>query len=224
MKLLFDLDGTLIDSNHIWQDIDRAFLAKRGFQLTDAYNEGVIYATFPLAAKFTKEYCGLEESEEEIMAEWLDAAQHAYGKTIPLKAGAAEFLKRCANAGYEMYLYTSCEEPLCLAALTHHRILHYFRDIFFARKLGIEKSEPSGFLWVADQMNATPADILFFDDSPAACQGACTAGMQVAACYDGLFAQHQPELEQLCAAYLTSFADALAEPDFVGRFAHRGGA
>ena len=56
MKLLFDLDGTLIDSNHIWQDIDRSFLEKRGFELTDAYNAGVIYATFPLAAKFTKEY------------------------------------------------------------------------------------------------------------------------------------------------------------------------
>ena len=46
MKLLFDLDGTLIDSNHIWQDIDRSFLEKRGFELTDAYNAGVIYATF----------------------------------------------------------------------------------------------------------------------------------------------------------------------------------
>lgn len=101
MKLLFDLDGTLIDSNHIWQDIDRAFLEKRGFQLTDAYNEGVIYATFPLAAKFTKEYCGLEESEEDIMAEWMEAAQHAYGHTIPLKPGVWSFLKRCADAGYE---------------------------------------------------------------------------------------------------------------------------
>ena len=143
MKLLFDLDGTLIDSNHIWQDIDRAFLEKRGFQLTDAYNEGVIYATFPLAAKFTKEYCGLAESEEDIMAEWMEAAQHAYGHTIPLKPGVWSFLKRCADAGYEMYIYTSCEEPLCLAALAHHQILRYFRDIFFVRKLNIEKSKPA---------------------------------------------------------------------------------
>ena len=224
MKLLFDLDGTLIDSNHIWQDIDRSFLEKRGFELTDAYNAGVIYATFPLAAKFTKEYCGLTESEEDIMAEWMEAAEHAYGNTIPLKPGVREFLSRCAGAGYEMYIYTSCEEPLCLAALAHHQILRYFRDIFFVRKLNIEKSKPEGFLWVAEQMNTVPEDILFFDDSPVACPGACTAGMQVVACYDELFAQHRPELEQLCDAYLTSFEDALAEPDFVGRFAHRGDA
>ena len=202
MKLLFDLDGTLIDSNHIWQDIDRSFLEKRGFELTDAYNAGVIYATFPLAAKFTKEYCGLTESEEDIMAEWMEAAEHAYGNTIPLKPGVREFLSRCAGAGYEMYIYTSCEEPLCLAALAHHHLLPYFRDIFFVRKLNIEKSKPEGFLWVAEQ-------------------GACTAGMQVVACYDALFAQYRGELERSCNAYLTSFEDALAEPDFVGRFTHR---
>lgn len=221
MKLLFDLDGTLIDSNHIWQDIDRSFLEKRGFELTDAYNAGVIYATFPLAAKFTKEYCGLTESEEDIMAEWMEAAEHAYGNTIPLKPGVREFLSRCAGAGYEMYIYTSCEEPLCLASLAHHHLLPYFRDIFFVRKLNIEKSKPEGFLWVAEQMNTVPADVLFFDDSPVACQGARTAGMQVVACYDALFAQYRGELERSCNAYLTSFEDALAEPDFVGRFTHR---
>ena len=159
MKLLFDLDGTLIDSNHIWQDIDRSFLEKRGFELTDAYNAGVIYATFPLAAKFTKEYCGLTESEEDIMAEWMEAAEHAYGNTIPLKPGVQEFLSRCAGAGYEMYIYTSCEEPLCLAALAHHHLLPYFRDIFFVRKLNIEKSKPEGFLWVAEQMNTVSSRI-----------------------------------------------------------------
>ena len=221
MKLLFDLDGTLIDSNHIWQDIDRSFLEKRGFELTDAYNAGVSYATFPLAAKVTKEYCGLTESEEDIMAEWMEAAEHAYGNTIPLKPGVREFLSRCAGAGYEMYIYTSCEEPLCLAALAHHHLLPYFRDIFFVRKLNIEKSKPEGFLWVAEQMNTVPAEVLFFDDSPVACQGACTAGMQVVACYDALFAQYRGELERSCNASLTSFEDALAEPDFVGRFTHR---
>ena len=120
-----------------------------------------------------------------------------------------------------MYIYTSCEEPLCLAALAHHHLLPYFRDIFFVRKLNIEKSKPEGFLWVAEQMNTVPADVLFFDDSPVACQGACTAGMQVVACYDALFAQYRGELERSCNAYLTSFEDALVEPDFVGRFTHR---
>lgn len=54
--LIFDMDGTLIDSNGIWKDVDIAFLKKRGFAYTRAYYEGVAHTIFPLAAKFTKEY------------------------------------------------------------------------------------------------------------------------------------------------------------------------
>lgn len=218
MKLLFDLDGTLIDSNHVWQDIDRTFLAKRGFPLTDAYNQGVIHATFPLAAKFTKEFCGLTESEEEIMAEWMAAARHAYQETIPLKSGVRAFLEQCAQAGYEMSIYTSCEEPLCLAALEHHQIRSYFQNLFFVRNLNIQKSKPEGFLWVARQLGVEPADIVLFDDSPVACQGAHTAGMRVVGCYDTLFAAHRQEMEALCDHYLMDFSDALEQPDFLTRF------
>ena len=54
------MDGTLIDSNGIWKDVDIAFLKKRGFAYTRAYYEGVAHTIFPLAAKFTKEYCHRE--------------------------------------------------------------------------------------------------------------------------------------------------------------------
>ena len=69
--LIFDMDGTLIDSNGIWRQVDEAFLAKRGYPYTREYYEGVAHTIFPMAAKFTKAYCHLEESEDEIMAEWM---------------------------------------------------------------------------------------------------------------------------------------------------------
>ena len=58
---LFDMDGTLIDSNGIWKNVDREFLARRGLPYTHAYYEGVAHTIFPLAAKFTKEFCNLPE-------------------------------------------------------------------------------------------------------------------------------------------------------------------
>ena len=78
--LLFDMDGTLIDSNGIWKDVDTEFLARRGLPYTQAYYEGVAHTIFPLAAKFTKEFCHLPESEEEIMAEWI-CTPEAYRKS-----------------------------------------------------------------------------------------------------------------------------------------------
>ena len=75
---LFDMDGTLIDSNDVWKDVDREFLARRGLPYTKAYYEGVAHTIFPLAAKFTKEFCNLPDSEEDIMAEWMELAKDAY--------------------------------------------------------------------------------------------------------------------------------------------------
>ena len=51
---LFDLDGTLLNSNRIWADVDREFLARRGMPYTKEYYEGVAHTIFPLAAEFTK--------------------------------------------------------------------------------------------------------------------------------------------------------------------------
>lgn len=50
--------------------MDRAFLARRGLPYTHAYYEGVAHTIFPLAAKFTKEFCKLPGNCEEIMSEW----------------------------------------------------------------------------------------------------------------------------------------------------------
>lgn len=48
---LFDMDGTLIDSNDVWKDVDREFLARRGLPYTKAYYEGVAHTIFPLAGE-----------------------------------------------------------------------------------------------------------------------------------------------------------------------------
>ena len=88
---LFDLDGTLLNSNRIWADVDREFLARRGFPYTKEYYEGVAHTIFPLAAEFTKKYCSLDESCEEIMAEWMELARDNYAH-VALKPCVREYL------------------------------------------------------------------------------------------------------------------------------------
>ena len=96
--LLFDMDGTLIDSNGVWKNVDREFLARRGIAYTPAYYEGVAHTILPLAAKFTKEYCRLTESCEEIIAEWMEMARDAYAH-VTVKPGVRAYLKQCRAEG-----------------------------------------------------------------------------------------------------------------------------
>ena len=82
-----------VPSLNVWKDVDREFLARRGLPYTKAYYEGVAHTIFPLAAKFTKEFCHLPESEEAIMAEWMDLAKDAYAH-VTVKPGVRAFLKQ----------------------------------------------------------------------------------------------------------------------------------
>ena len=101
---LFDFDGTLVDSNGVWVEVDNTFLARRGLTATRKYSETVGHSIFPIAAQFTKDYYHLDETPEAIMAEWLDMARDAYAHQVPLKPGAGEFLARRAVEGADMAL------------------------------------------------------------------------------------------------------------------------
>ena len=102
---LFDLDGTLIDSNGIWVDVDLRFLGRHGLTPTEEYTYAVGHSIFPVAAEFTRDYYGLDLTPEEIMEEWLSMAGDAYAH-VPMKEGARDYLSRCARGGERMAIVT----------------------------------------------------------------------------------------------------------------------
>ena len=202
--LLFDMDGTLIDSNCIWKSVDRAFLARRGLPYTQAYYEGVAHTIFPLAAQFTKEFCHLPESCEEIMAEWMELAGDMYAH-VSIKPGVRAFLNQCQAEGQRMAVVTSSVPIHCRTALESLDLLPFFEDCFFAQDLGLEKKEPQLWQIVAARCGVAPQECTLFDDSLSACQGARAASLRVIGMYDDFFAQDQAAMQSVCHQYLHSF-------------------
>ena len=209
---LFDMDGTLLDSNGVWKDVDREFLARRGLPYTRAYYEGVAHTIFPLAAKFTKEYCHLSESCEEIMAEWMDLAKDAYAH-VTVKPGVRAYLKQCKSEGRRMALVTSSVPAHCHAALGRLDLEKYFERIIFAQQLGLEKKNPELWQAAAQENSVRPEDCTIFDDSLAACWGARAAKMRVVGVYDGFFAQDEKEMRAFCDVYIKNFEELLWLPE-----------
>lgn len=209
---LFDMDGTLIDSNGIWKNVDREFLARRGLPYTHAYYEGVAHTIFPLAAKFTKEFCGLPESCEEIMAEWMDLAKDLYAH-VAVKPGVRAYLKQCRAEGRRMAVVTSSVPEHCHTALKNLDLKKYFEGIVFAHDLGLEKKQPDIWLAAAGEYGVRPQDCTVFDDSLAACRGARAAKMRIVGVYDGFFAQNEREMRGFCDVYIKSFEELLWLPE-----------
>lgn len=208
---LFDLDGTLINSNGIWKNVDRAFLARRGLPYTHAYHEGVAHTIFPLAAQFTKDFCGLPESCEEIIDEWMMLAKDLYSN-VDLKPGVRAYLKQCKTEGRRMAVVTSSVPEHCHTALKRLDLEKYFENITFASDLGVNKDDPAVWLSAAEKSGVRPEDCTIFDDSLAACKGARLARMRVVGVYDSFFNTNAKEMRAFCDVYINSFEELLYTP------------
>ncbi len=205
---LFDLDGTLIDSNGIWKEVDRIFLERRGLPYSRAYYEGVAHTALPMAAVFTKEFCHLEESCEEIIAEWMELSRNAYAG-VSLKSGVRAYLEQCRRQGRRMAVVTSSVPEHCYTALQKLDLEQYFESVTFAQQKGFHKKEPDIWRMTAEKHGLSPEDCTVFDDSLAACQGARAAGMRVVGVYDTFFSGDAEEMEAFCDVYIHSFEELL---------------
>lgn len=207
--ILFDLDGTLLDSNSLWIQIDRDFLGQRGLPLTEEYRHAVGHSIFPVAARFTKEYYHLDMTPEAIMEQWQAMAWDAYAHTIALKPGALPFLAHCRAAGERMALLTACVPALCQAALERHGLTGFFEQLLYAQELGLEKRDPELFRRAAAMLGVRPEACTLYDDAPVSCAAAQSAGMTAVGVYDPFYESRQEELKASCHRYIRSFQELL---------------
>ncbi len=204
---IFDLDGTITDTNTLWMDVDDRFLGRRGLTMTAEYQAAVARSIFPAAADFTKEYYHLPDSPADIMAEWEELAAHIYRDTAPLKPGAAAYLAQCRAKGKELALFTACRPALCRMALERFGLAGSFSHIVYAEELGLDKHDPRCFALLAELLGAPPEDCTLFDDSPDNCAAAVRAGMAAVGVYDGYYAARQEELKAVCTKYVRSLEE-----------------
>lgn len=181
---IFDLDGTLLDSMAVWEEIDVEFLAKRGLAVpADYYNE-ICARSFQAAAEYTIKLFGLKEEPAAIINEWNALALDKYSHTVRLKQYAGEYLSQLKACGTKLAIATSLPPVLYIPALRNNRILDFFDVLCSTEDVTRGKEFPDLFLYAADKMNVAPENCIVFEDIfPAVCS-AQQAGMKVYGVYD----------------------------------------
>ena len=206
---IFDLDGTITDTNGLWVEVDNEFLARRGLRTTPEYTNTVSRSIYPIAAQFTRDYYRLPDAPEAIMAEWDSLAERHYRELAGLKPGAAEFLRQCHREGIPLALFTACRPSLCRAALERFGLRELFGPIVYAEEIGLEKRDPLCFVKLSERVGAPLDECTLFDDSPDNCAAAARAGMDTVGVFDAYYAHRQDELKAVCRRYVRSFEELL---------------
>ncbi|MDE6200552.1 MAG: HAD family phosphatase [Clostridiales bacterium] len=182
--VIFDLDGTLLDSLGVWGEIDERFLAMRGIEFPPDYTANVGTMEFRQAAEYTIERFGLSDSPEQIMQEWTDMAVDAYATELKLKPRAKEVLTELKARGIKLAVATSSITDMCLPALRNNGVLHLFDAVVTTREIGKGKTFPDVYLAAAQRLGVSPSCCAVCEDLLRAVITAKNAGFYTVGVYD----------------------------------------
>ena len=182
--VLFDMDGTLIDSLWMWRSIDKEFLGSRNIPMPDKLQKNIDGMSFSETACYFKEAFNLAESVEEIKTIWNNMAMDKYRYEVPLKEGAREFLEALKAKGYKMGIATSNSRELAMCCLEALGIEKYFDSVVTACDVGAGKPAPDIYLKSAKNCGVEPCECIVFEDILQGIEAGHNAGMKVCTVYD----------------------------------------
>ena len=175
--LIFDLDGTLLDSGGMWTDIDRRFLGARGFAVPDDYQSAVALMSPLQAAEYTIKRFGFNEKPEELAEEFHDMAVDAYRNEISLFDGAGEYVNMVKKTGVKVALATASPPEFYGPALERCGILEKF-DLCVCSSGSLYKGVPEFYHYVAGKLGVDCTQCEVYDDVYKNIAAAKDAGMK----------------------------------------------
>ena len=205
---IFDLDGTLLNSMGVWEQIDVDFLSKRGFDVPEDYINAICSRSFPEAARYTIERFNMPDSVDDLLNEWNAMAEYAYGHTVPLKPNALEYLTALKGRGAKLAIATSLPAALYEPALQNHGIAELFDVICSTDEVAYGKTKSDVFILTARKLGVLPEMCIVFEDIVQAMQSAKQAGMTVYGVYDQSSADQWELIKKTADGVIYDFNDA----------------
>lgn len=207
--VIFDLDGSLVDSMWIWREIDVEFLAARGMELPDDFQRAIEGMSFTETAIYSKERFGLRESVEELKEIWNGMAMDKYSHEVGFKPKALDFLKYCKAHGIRMGIATSNSRELVAAVSGALGLTDYIDQVVTSCEVPKGKPAPDVYLEAAKRLQVSPGRCLVFEDVPAGILAGKHAGMQVCAVEDAFSGDLLEEKRRIADYYITSYQEIL---------------
>ena len=204
-NIIFDLDGTLIDSMGIWDNIGRDFLKKLNVNVPDNLEEILETMSFEEAAIYFNKVLGVEMSPKEIIGAIIAMVKDKYVYDVPLKKGVYEYLHKMKAEGKNMSILTASEEDYVIPALKRLGIYHCFNYILTCTGLGMSKSGSDIYNVAAEKCGFEKEDTAVFEDALHGVLNAKKAGFYVIGVYDSHEDKNTDKIKASADKYILDF-------------------
>ena len=207
--VLFDLDGTLVESMSMWGDIDVDYLKKFHIPVPEGLQKAIEGLSMYQTAVYFKGNFAIEDSLENIMDEWNRMAYEKYTTEIPLKPGVRAFLDVLKSKNIPCGIATSNSRILTEAILKSHQVENYFSVMVTGDEITNGKPNPEVYLEAAKKLDIAPEHCLVFEDIPFGIMAGKRAGMTVCAVEDDYSMNDMEEKIRLADFYIKSYEELL---------------
>ena len=210
--VIFDADGTLVDSMPMWNRITYDYADFKGIYAPPGLSKVMNEMCLEQCAAYYKEKLGAKGTVEAICAEIVQMAADKYRTTVPEIPGAAEFLRVLKMRGIHTALATASDLSTLLPALERLQIAENLDAAESCTTIGKSKEHPDLYLKCAANFDASPAECVVFEDALYAVRTAKKAGFLVVGLLTAdLTAAEKAEFTALCDYCITDYTALLSE-------------
>ena len=179
--VVFDMDGVLVDTEHLWDEVREALTEEWGGRYTPEAQEAMMGMSSPEWSRYLHEVVGLHEPPEVINAEVVRRMLERYEMDLPVVPGAVEAVRRLAAAGYRLAVASSSNRELIDAVLRRLELTSVFDVTVSSEEVARGKPAPDVYLETARRLSVEPARCGAIEDSGSGIRAAHAAGMRVIA-------------------------------------------
>lgn len=204
--IIFDADGTLLDSMHIWAQLGARYLDSIG-KTAEAGLDRILYPmSLEESCAYLKAGYNLTDPQDKIIGDIIKIIEEFYLYEVKTKAGADDFLKEMKNRRVPMIVATSSDKRAVELAFNRLGILECFEGIITCSELKTSKREPEIYLRCAEVIGTSPKDTAVFEDVLCGIQAAKRAGFKTYAVEDNSSKADWNEIKKTADYCISDFA------------------
>ena len=191
--VVFDLDGILIDSEHVWDEVRQQLAEERGGRWNENASRDMMGMSSIEWSRYMRDVVGLTEEPEEISAEVVRRLEDRYRRELPLIPGAEQAVESLA-ARWPLALASSSNRELIDLVLESSGLGRYFEASVSSEEVARGKPAPDVFLEAARRLGVGPTHCAAVEDSENGILAAKAAGMRTIAIPNPHYPPHEDAL------------------------------
>lgn len=202
---IFDLDGTILDSMFIWNDIGYKFLEMKNIKVPAGADKQFTQMSLQQAAEYYIDHFDNTATIESIINDINMLVEGFYFNEVIKKDGIQEFLEHLKNKGVKMCVATATDKYMVEKALERNGLLHYFSEIYTCNGVGAGKDTAVIYDKSLEHLGTPKETTFVFEDAFYAIKTAKKAGYNVVGINDVSEPEDPEEIKKYCDYYINNY-------------------